>query len=161
MSRFLKSVIALILLLNSGLSAAQQAASEQWLTQFDISEYQNKVVYLDFWASWCVPCRESFPWLNKMQAKYQDQGLVIIAVNLDRDVNNAYQFTKAFPASFLLYSDPKGFLAQQYKITAMPSSYLFSGKGELVDKHLSFETSEVARYEANIVKLLAQLPSDN
>jgi len=160
MSRFLKSVTALILLLNTGLSAGQPPLSEQWLTRFDISEYQNKVVYLDFWASWCAPCRQSFPWLNKMQAKYHDKGLVIIAVNLDRDVNKAYQFTEAFPASFLLYSDPKGFLAQQYKITAMPSSYLFSGKGELADKHLSFAISEVARYEASIVKLLAQLPSD-
>jgi len=161
MSRFLKSVTALILLLNTGISVAQQPVSEQWLSQFDLSEYQNKVVYLDFWASWCAPCRQSFPWLNKMQAKYRDKGLVIIAVNLDRDVNKAYQFTEAFPASFLLYSDPKGILAQQYKITAMPSSYLFSAHGELADKHLGFKTSDVSRYEANIVKLLDQLPSDN
>ncbi|MFT7052468.1 MAG: cytochrome c biogenesis protein CcmG/thiol:disulfide interchange protein DsbE [Psychromonas sp.] len=161
MSRFLKSITALILLLNSGISAAQQTVGEQWLSQFDMTEYHNKVVYLDFWASWCGPCRESFPWLNKMQAKYQDKGLVIIGVNLDRDVNKAYQFTETFPASFRLYSDPKGFLAQQYKITAMPSSYLFSGKGELADKHLGFKQSDVARYEENIVKLLDKLTSDN
>lgn len=161
MSRVLKSVTALLLLLNTGISTAQQAVREQWLSQFDMSEYQNKVLYLDFWASWCGPCRQSFPWLNKMQAKYQDKGLVIIAVNLDRDVNKAYQFTETFPASFLLYSDPKGILAQKYKITAMPSSYLFSGKGELADQHLGFKQSEIARYEANIVKLLAQLSSDN
>ncbi|HEY7865490.1 MAG TPA: TlpA disulfide reductase family protein, partial [Psychromonas sp.] len=66
MSRVLKSVTALLLLLNTGISTAQQAVSEQWLSQFDMSEYQNKVLYLDFWASWCGPCRQSFPWLNKM-----------------------------------------------------------------------------------------------
>ncbi|WP_415229901.1 TlpA disulfide reductase family protein [Psychromonas sp.] len=134
-----------------------QASERQWLTQFDMSEYQNKVVYLDFWASWCGPCRESFPWLNKMQDKYRKKGLVIIAVNLDKDINKAYQFIETFPASFLLYSDPKGMLAQKYKITAMPSSYLFSAKGELADKHLGFKQNDVSRYEANIVKLLEQL----
>jgi cytochrome c biogenesis protein CcmG, thiol:disulfide interchange protein DsbE len=161
MSRFLKSVTVLMLLLNTTISVAQQPTSGQWLSEIDMSKYQNKVVYLDFWASWCVPCRQSFPWLNEMQAKYQDKGLVIIAVNLDRDVNKASQFTEAFPASFLLYSDPKGILAQKYKITAMPSAYLFSGNGELAEKHLGFKESDVARYEANIGKLLAQLSISN
>ncbi|HEY5716131.1 MAG TPA: TlpA disulfide reductase family protein, partial [Psychromonas sp.] len=98
---------------------------------------------------------------NEMQAKYQDKGLVIIAVNLDREVKKAEQFVKRFPASFLLYSDPKGVLAQKYKITAMPSSYLFSGEGELTDKHLGFKKSEVSNYETNIVTLLNQLENSN
>jgi cytochrome c biogenesis protein CcmG/thiol:disulfide interchange protein DsbE len=139
---------------------AQQPITEQhWLDSFELSEYKNKVVYLDFWASWCVPCRKSFPWLNEMQAKYQDQGLVVIAVNLDRDINKAHQFVAAFPASFLLFSDPKGILAMKYKVTGMPSSYLFSGDGELKETHVGFTKSEVDKYEANIVKLLAQLDS--
>ncbi|WP_372881099.1 TlpA disulfide reductase family protein [Psychromonas sp.] len=157
MSRFLRILTILIASLNAGISVAGQTTSEQWLPEINMPGYQNKVVYLDFWASWCIPCRLSFPWLNEMQAKYRDQGLVIIAVNLDRDVNNARQFVKRYPADFLLYSDPKGLLAQQYRITAMPSSYLFSGEGQLIDKHLGFKKSEVANYEANIVKLLEQL----
>ena len=154
MSRFLRVMTILMVLLNAGISAAAQPTNKQWLSEVDMTGYPNKVVYLDFWASWCVPCRQSFPWLNEMQAKYRDKGLVIIAVNLDRDVNKAKQFIQRFPADFLLYSDPKGLLAQKYKITAMPSSYLFSGEGELIDKHLGFKKSEVANYEANIVKLL-------
>jgi len=161
MNRFMQLLTVLLLIFNAGITAAQQQVGEQWLNKVDMTEYQNKVVYLDFWASWCVPCRQSFPWLNAMQAKYQDRGLVIIAVNLDKDVNKAYRFIEAFPASFLLYSDPKGILAQKYKITAMPSSYLFSGNGELADKHLGFKKSEISTYEANIVKLLGQLTTEN
>jgi thiol-disulfide isomerase/thioredoxin len=158
MSRFVQLVTVLMILLTSSITVARQ---QQWLSELNMTEFQNKVVYLDFWASWCGPCRQSFPWLNAMHSKYQDKGLVIIAVNLDKDFNKAEQFIKAFPASFLLYSDPKGIVAQKYKITAMPSSYLFSGNGELADKHLGFKKSDVARYEENIVKLLAQLASDN
>lgn len=161
MNRFAQFVTVLIMILTSNITVARQPVHGQWLSQLDMSEYQNKVVYLDFWASWCGPCRQSFPWLNEMHSKYRDKGLVIIAVNLDKDLNKAYQFIEAFPASFLLYSDPKGILAQRYEITAMPSSYLFSGNGELADKHLGFKKSEVSRYEANIAKLLEQFTSDN
>ena len=162
----LRLLCTLILLLNVNITVAQQITSEQftseqWLSKFDITEYQNKVVYLDFWASWCLPCQQSFPWLNAMQAKYRDKGLVIIAVTLDRDVKKAQQFIKRFPASFLLFSDPKGLLAQKYKITAMPSSYLFSAEGALVDKHLGFKQDDVSNYEASIVKLLDQRANNN
>ncbi|PKH01520.1 thioredoxin [Psychromonas sp. MB-3u-54] len=158
MSRFVQFATVLIILLSSNITVARQ---QQWLSELDLGEYHNKVVYMDFWASWCGPCRQSFPWLNAMHDKYQDKGLVIIAVNLDQDSNKARQFIKAFPADFLLYSDPKGIKAQKYKITAMPSSYLFSGNGELANKHLGFKKSEVALYEQNIVKLLDQLAGDN
>ena len=57
------------------------------ISQGNISfnDYQGKVVLLDFWASWCRPCRQSFPWMNDMQARYADQGLIVLAVNLDQD----------------------------------------------------------------------------
>ena len=57
----------------------------------DLDDYKGKVVVLDFWASWCVPCRRSFPWLDDMQAKYEASGLVIIGVNLDNDADEAAQ----------------------------------------------------------------------
>lgn len=136
--------------------SAQQKG--EWLEQFDIAQYKNKVVYLDFWASWCAPCRKTFPWLNEMQAKYQDKGLVIIAINLDRKIEGAYRFVNATPADFPLYWDAKSELAKKYKITGLPSSLLFSGDGELKDHHTGFKKSEQQSYEANIVKLLEQLP---
>lgn len=129
----------------------------QWLDTLDLKEYKNKVVYLDFWASWCGPCRKSFPWLNKMQEKYKTRGLVVIGINLDRDIKVAEQFLTKIPAQFLLFSDPTGALGKEYKLQGMPSSYIFNGNGELSDKHIGFTKSKVDEYEKNIVKLLNQL----
>ena len=74
----------------------------QWLQKFDLAQYQNKVVYIDFWASWCGPCRKSFPWINAIQEKYKDKGLVVIGINLDKDIEKAKQFLKITPAQFSL-----------------------------------------------------------
>jgi len=147
----LLSVVFILLL------STQATAQGQWLEEFHLAQYENKVVYLDFWASWCGPCRKSFPWLNEMQAKYQDKGLVIIGINLDRDIKNAYSFLNAFPTNFRLYADPKGLLATHYKVVGMPSSYIFSGNGELVEKEVGFKKNEQKVYEARIVTLLQQL----
>ncbi|WP_028866062.1 TlpA disulfide reductase family protein [Psychromonas aquimarina] len=129
-------------------------SAAQWLDKLDLKQYPNQVVYLDFWASWCVPCRKSFPWLNEMQAKYQEQGLVIIGINLDRDIKTAKRFVTAYPADFLLYSDPKAVFAREYKIAGMPSSFLISRDGRVIESHIGFKKSEQLLYEANIKKSL-------
>ena len=77
-------ISALLLTLQAGAAAADD--------QFDLKSHAGKVVIVDFWASWCVPCRRSFPWLNAMQRKYGDQGLVIIGVNLDAERSAAKKF---------------------------------------------------------------------
>ncbi|MEK6249693.1 MAG: TlpA family protein disulfide reductase, partial [Planctomycetales bacterium] len=71
----------------------------------NLSEYRGKVVVLDFWASWCVPCRRSFPWMNEMQQKYGDDGLVIVAVNLDNQSSDAQKFLQQYPAEFTISYD--------------------------------------------------------
>ncbi len=95
-----------------------------------------------------------------MQEKYRDKGLIVIGINLDTDINTAKQFIQHVPADFLLYSDPKGILAKQYELIGMPSSYIFSGNGEPSERHVGFKKSNVALYEATIVKLLNQLATD-
>ena len=71
------------LLLTVVLLASFPTHAEQWLNKFDLNQYKNKVVYLDFWASWCGPCRKSFHWLNEIQSKYETEGLVVLVINLD------------------------------------------------------------------------------
>src|SRR5215472_3824919 len=66
----------------------------------DLAQYKGKVVYLDFWASWCKPCRQSFPWMNAMEKKYSADGLVIVAVDLDEQRADADKFLKQRPADF-------------------------------------------------------------
>ena len=89
---FAKAITAL--LFSFLLLTTVQAQESQWLDEFDLAQYENKVVYLDFWASWCGPCRKSFPWINAMQEKYKDKGLVVIGINLDADIEKAKQFLK-------------------------------------------------------------------
>src|SRR5579863_797355 len=85
----------LIAILMNGPLVASAAAPD-----LDLNQYHGKVVYLDFWASWCKPCRQSFPWMNRMLDMYGDKGLVIIAVNLDEDRKDADRFLKEVPAKF-------------------------------------------------------------
>jgi cytochrome c biogenesis protein CcmG/thiol:disulfide interchange protein DsbE len=116
----------------------------------DLDHYAGKVVILDFWASWCVPCRRSFPWMNEMQEKYAQDGLVIIAVNVDREVENAVAFLAEYPANFEIIYDPAAELAKEYKIQVMPSSFVIGRDGASIDRHTGFKVNKQDEYEAVI-----------
>lgn len=116
-----------------------------------VDDYKGKVIVLDFWASWCVPCRRSFPWMNEMQRKYGDEGLVVIAVNLDTHRSEAEEFLQKYPADFSVYFDTDRELAKDYGVEAMPSSFLINRDGEIVERHLGFKSSKTDAYEASIV----------
>ena len=120
----------------------------------DLSAYQGKVVLLDFWASWCVPCRRSFPWMNEMQQKYGDSGLVIIGVNMDADAGEAQAFLERYPAEFEITYAPDGVLAKEFGVRAMPSSFVIGRDGEVVTRHLGFKVRKQDEYEAALVNAL-------
>jgi len=122
----------------------------------DLSSLKNKVVYLDFWASWCGPCRKSFPWMNKMAARYADKGLVIVAVNLDKERDLADTFLHNIPATFTVAFDPDGHIADEYKVQGMPSSYLISRDGKIVETHLGFRNEDELRLESIIRTTLGE-----
>lgn len=119
-------------------------------TAFDAGQYTGKVVLVDFWASWCQPCARSFPWMNDMQDKYNSDGLVIVAVNVDNDRAAAQRFLDEYPAKFQIYFDDKKEVAREYEIVAMPSSFLIGRDGKLVAKHLGFKVLQQDDYEAAI-----------
>ena len=97
-----------------------QADTARADASFDLSNHSGKVVLVDFWASWCGPCRQSFPWMNDMHSKYEDDGLVIVAVNVDNDLAEANRFLSDYPASFQVHFDEDKSLAREYEIVAMP-----------------------------------------
>lgn len=120
----------------------------------DLAQYEGKVVIVDFWASWCVPCRRSFPWLNNMHEKYADDGLVIVGVNLDQERTDADEFLEEFPASFRIYFDESKEMAKEFDVVAMPSSYLLGRDGELRKRHFGFKVKKQDEYEAAIIAAL-------
>jgi len=136
--------------------SAKQVDQSDINQSFDINQYKGKVVYLDFWASWCVPCRKSFPWMNQLQQKYSPDDLIIIAVNLDKKKSLAAEFLLENPAKFKIIYDPKGQLAKQFHIKGMPSSVIFDRNGKPVKAHTGFFTKKINEYEQEIQNTVNQ-----
>jgi cytochrome c biogenesis protein CcmG, thiol:disulfide interchange protein DsbE len=143
----------LLLALALGCFALTATAAEQ-ADPLDLASLRGKVVLLDFWASWCEPCRRSFPWLNEMQAKYAGRGLVVIGVNVDRERTEADRFLHDVPAQFRIVYDPAGSLASHYDLPGMPVSYLIGPNGDIVGRHLGFRNAERDQREAELQELL-------
>ena len=121
-----------------------------------LSKYKGKVVYLDFWASWCEPCKRSFPWMNQLQEQYGENGFEIIAVNLDESRNDADAFLEKMPAKFDIAFDKSGKTAEAYKLKAMPSSFLIDRDGKLVHKSLGYRAEEKKILEKKIQQLVGK-----
>lgn len=115
-----------------------------------LDQYSGKVVYLDFWASWCVPCRRSFPWMNAMRKKYADDGLVIITVNVDAERAKAEEFLAEHPAGFEVVYDPDGELASDWQLLGMPNSFLVNRDGEVISRHVGFRSGSEEKLETEI-----------
>jgi thiol-disulfide isomerase/thioredoxin len=130
------------------------AAAADTVPPLDLARHRGKVVLVDFWASWCEPCRHSFPWLNAMQARYADRGLVVIGVNVDRERADADRFLQDVPARFQIVYDPAGALASQYDLPGMPASYVIGPNGDVVARHIGFRSNLRAQREAEVQQLL-------
>jgi thiol-disulfide isomerase/thioredoxin len=112
----------------------------------------GQVVYVDFWASWCDPCRRSFPWLRALHEKYAAKGLVIVAINLDKDREAADRFLVKYPAPFRVAFDPAGGTAEAFHVQAMPTSYLVGRDGRVLETHAGFDSKQAAAIEQRIQK---------
>ncbi|WP_417516274.1 TlpA family protein disulfide reductase [Marinobacter sp.] len=122
--------------------------------RISLSELRGKVVLLDFWASWCGPCRQSFPWMNEMQARYESQGFEVVAVNVDQNPEAAAAFLSEVPATFTVAFDPEGKTPEAYEVMGMPSAYLIDRNGHIHSQHIGFHNGQKETYEASIRSLL-------
>ena len=124
-------------------------------TSVKLSEHRGEVVYLDFWASWCAPCRKSFPWMNELQAKFSSQGVTVIAINLDAKRADALTFLKRNPAEFTVAFDATGGSAQDWQVRGMPSSYIIDRDGNIAYAHIGFRAKDKHIIEAKIAELIS------
>ena len=121
-----------------------------------LASLRGRVVYVDFWASWCGPCRRSFPWMNAMQSRYASEGLAIVAVNVDKRRADAERFLRDTPASFTIVYDAEGKTPAAYDVAGMPSSYLIDRRGNIAAVEEGFHDERRNDLEARIRALLAQ-----
>jgi len=117
----------------------------------------GKIVLIDFWASWCSPCRESFPILNELHQKYGPRGLVIIGISVDEKEADYRRFASKMKAAFPLVHDSAHKAAAAFNPTTMPMSYIVDRKGILRHTHKGFRGAKTrAKYIAEIEALLAK-----
>lgn len=103
-----------------------------------LPDIKNKVVLVDFWASWCGPCKQSFPTLDELQKKYGPQGFVIIAVSVDEKKSDMDDFLKEHPVSFTTLRDGGQKLVEKTEVSAMPSSFLIDASGKVRFAHTGY-----------------------
>jgi cytochrome c biogenesis protein CcmG/thiol:disulfide interchange protein DsbE len=151
--------VALVLILAMSTASAASAgapppqAAPRWPL---LDSLHGKVVLVDFWASWCGPCLQSFPWMNDLHARHGGDGLVIVAVNVDQDRALADAFLKKIPPQFRVEYDAAGSLAQQFGVEAMPTSFLIDRAGRVRVRHAGFREKHREDREQQIVQLLKE-----
>jgi cytochrome c biogenesis protein CcmG, thiol:disulfide interchange protein DsbE len=121
-----------------------------------LAALKGQVVLVDFWASWCGPCRESFPFLNRMQAQYAAKGLRVVGINVDEKQTDAARFLTKYPAQFAVLYDPAGSTPGKYDLKVMPSSYLIGRDGKIRFVHKGFRAKDQAAMEAAIQSALQE-----
>jgi cytochrome c biogenesis protein CcmG/thiol:disulfide interchange protein DsbE len=130
-------------------ASAAAPAPRQVATAESLKPYAGKVVYVDFWASWCTPCAESFPWLNTLQEKFGPR-LAVVGVNVDESDTDSARFLKRHPANFAVIRDAEGAIAGHYDIPGMPTSLILDEQGQVVHVHAGFRPENINEYEAAI-----------
>lgn len=125
-------------------------------TPLNIAGFKGKVTYVDFWASWCGPCLQSFPFMAETYKEFKPKGFELIAVNLDEEREAADAFLAKQHADFTIASDPAGDCPRQYDVQAMPSSFLIDRKGNIRHVHLGFREKDKAEIRAQIEALLSE-----
>jgi cytochrome c biogenesis protein CcmG/thiol:disulfide interchange protein DsbE len=122
----------------------------------DFDSLHGRVVYLDFWASWCVPCRQSFPWMHAMKSAHEGEGLTVVAVNLDRSQEDAQRFLAKYKPDFDVRFDPQGLLAERFNIHGLPTSVIIDRHGVQRFTHIGFRTVDQTAFENQLRRLLAE-----
>ena len=118
-----------------------------------LDKLRGKVVYVDFWASWCGPCRRSFPWMNEMQQKYGARGFTVVAINVDKKRSDAERFLVQNPANFTVVYDEAGGTPAAYGVKGMPSSYLIDARGNVTFVERGFLDESKAELESRVAAL--------
>ncbi len=123
---------------------------------FDIETLRGKVLYVDFWASWCPPCAQSFSFMNALGRELSGRGLHVLGINLDEKVDDAKEFLSKHPANFTVAFNADGQCPEDFGVQAMPSTYLVDRNGTIRYVHLGFRRGEADKLRRLVEQLLAE-----
>jgi cytochrome c biogenesis protein CcmG/thiol:disulfide interchange protein DsbE len=124
----------------------------------DLAQYRGKVVYVDFWASWCAPCKLSFPFMAELRRAYAPKDLVIVTINVDRNRAAAAGFLNAVGAGLPVIYDPEGALASRFKVASMPTSFVIGRDGQQRFVHRGYFDAKAGEYAQHVAALVAERP---
>jgi peroxiredoxin len=124
--------------------------------RIDIASLRGKVVLVDFWASWCAPCKQEMPVLERLYQKYRDRGLTIVGVSVDQESANVGDFLKQLKVSFPIVHDKSHEVANRFHPPRMPSSYIVDRNGVVRFVHGGFRNGDEAKIEKELTGLLGQ-----
>ena len=124
--------------------------------QVSLADMRGKVVFVDFWASWCSPCRQSLPLYDKLREHYAPADFTIVAIGLDEDVADAKAFLAEHPVKYTTLQNPQGDVAKAFDLKGMPSSYLIDRDGIVRARHVGFEAKDIDALRKEIEGLLGK-----
>lgn len=119
-----------------------------------LKQYRGKVVYVDFWASWCGPCRQSLPLLTKLRTEMKKQPFEVLAINLDEETAAAKGFLREYPVNYPVLLDPEGQVASQYQLPGMPTSFILDKRGRIQHVHVGFKPQDIDKIRQQVKSLL-------
>jgi peroxiredoxin len=121
-----------------------------------LSELRGQVVMLNWWASWCGPCRQEMPLLDDLQKKYADYGFVLLGLNVDENTEQAERLLGQIPVDFEILFDPTSSTSEQYGIDAMPSTILVDRDGNMRFLHRGYKPGYEDDYDAQVKALVLE-----
>ena len=152
---------ALLLAVCMTVSAASETAPDFTLksatgANLKLSEFRGEVVLINFWASWCGPCRQEMPLLSELHEQYRDLGFTVLGVNVEEDTRQARKLLEAAPVSFPVLFDSDSTVSREYNVAAMPSTMLVDRNGMLRYLHKGYKPGEEDIYLEKVRSLIRE-----
>ena len=143
-----------VVVLGLGLGLAVTACAEP--ASLDLAKYRGKVVMIDFWASWCAPCKQAFPYMAALTRKYPPRDLVVITVNAERQRAPGEAFLRQVKSTLPVVWDADASLVKTWQVNELPATILIDRKGKVRSRHTGFFPDKTPEYTAQIDALVKE-----
>lgn len=122
----------------------------------NLSQYKGQVVMINFWATWCGPCRQEMPLLEQLYKKYKPMGFTMLGINVEPDSSGATEWLKATPVTFPILFDTESKVSKLYAVSGMPSTVIVDRKGQVRFLHRGYKPGDENEYLNQIRALVRE-----